>query len=234
MSTPSAPTFRPNFRRGGDAAKQAAQAEPLPNMPEPRRGEPKQMPSGRRANKYGAKCINCQGWVEGEAGMLAKTDDGKWAAEHIECPSMVMEAAALDNLTPQVPRNVQTMVKGEVVYDGTYTYETTTAHRTFRLRTQALDDPFMPGRQIIAYLNGPDNERDYVKFGHIQPSDGTLKVWKKHEDRVTLVKDAHAFMADPHGPNVLASIACYACGRKLTVPESVHNGYGPECAKRFG
>jgi hypothetical protein len=27
---------------------------------------------------------------------------------------------------------------------------------------------------------------------------------------------------------------CGRCGRKLTVPESIHNGYGPECIHLIG
>lgn len=233
----STPTFRPTFRRGGSAATDASAEDrlgtPLPNMPEPRRGDPKPIPAGRRANKYGAKCILCDGWVEGEQGLLAKTADGNWAAEHIECPSMAMEAAALDNVKPEVAQVPQVKVKGQVLYDGIYTYETMTAHRTFRLRTQPMDSDFMPGRQIISHLTGPDNTHDYEKFGHVMP-DGTLKVWKRHEDKVTLVKHAREFLADPHGPNVLAAVACYACGRTLTVPASVNNGLGPECARKYG
>lgn len=41
-----------------------------------------------KPNRYAANCIRCGGRVEAEAGLLAKTEAGKWAAEHIgECPA---------------------------------------------------------------------------------------------------------------------------------------------------
>lgn len=210
----------PNFRRGGD--------NPLPNMPAPAKPEPSSKPYTGRTNKFPAPCVNCGVRVEAEAGRLTN-EDGKWVVSHIPpCPSMISEVVAT---TPVLQ---QTVIKGEVLYDGDYTIEDLpSGHRTFRLRTQAVDDDFMPGKQIIAVLNGPDNERDYLSFGTLSAT-GRLSVWKRQAERVTIIKDAEAFLADPHRPEVLKAIACYRCGHKLTVPASVHNGLGPECAKKAG
>jgi hypothetical protein len=215
----------PQFRRGSFATATPETHTPAthPNTNAPG--------VGVRTNKYGSKCVNCGVFVPEQQGMIEKRGE-KWVVMHIEpCPEPGTEDTRIAAAAAAEPKHVQTVVKGEPLFDGTYTYETRTAYRTFRLRTQALDDDFMPGRQIIEYLTGRDNEADYTSFGVVRP-DGSLQVWKKHQDKETLVRDAKAFLADPHGPAVLASVACYRCGRTLTVPASVHNGLGPECAKR--
>jgi NADH pyrophosphatase NudC (nudix superfamily) len=69
----------PSFSRGSAGA--AAAATPAPA-------------SSARANKYGGKCVDCNGWVEAGAGLLAKDAAGKWAAQHIECPDVAPVAPA--------------------------------------------------------------------------------------------------------------------------------------------
>lgn len=215
----------PAFRRFG-----THQGDTLPGMEDVATATPSDKPKPARTNKYPSKCADCEGDVPANEGSLSN-QNGNWVVRHFpECPPMALEAAARDNLKPEVVFTQVTAKDGKVLFDGTYTYETTTSYRTFRLRTQGLDESFMPGTQIIQYLTGPDNERDYESIGHVT-TNGSLRVWKRHQGKVNLVKDAEAFMVDPHGPNVLASVACYRCGRKLTVPTSVHNGLGPDCAK---
>ena len=43
--------------------------------------------------------------------------------------------------------------------------------------------------------------------------------------------------SDPKGAGeayALESANCFRCGRKLTVPVSIHRGLGPECASKWG
>jgi len=48
-----------------------------------------------RPNRYAAPCIRCGNRVEAEAGLLAKNDRGRWAAEHRgECPEAPAPQAA--------------------------------------------------------------------------------------------------------------------------------------------
>lgn len=218
-------TNAPKFRRGGDlaalrsAAKTAA-ADPAP-APSPAAPE---RPAGVRANKYGGRCSRCSVWVPEGQGTIEKSPEGKWLVMHIQpCPEQGTAVAAATE-----PSHQANTVAGQTLFDGIYTYETATAHRTFRLRTQALDDSFMPGAQIISHLTGPDNDSDYEKFGSIR--NGRLAVWRRFADRATLVKDAEAFLANPH--DALQSATCFRCGRTLTVPASITNGYGPECSKK--
>jgi len=209
----------PSFRKTGQMAASAPEA-PAPST----EAKPE------RRNAFGAKCASCGAWVEAEQGSLSKIA-GQWIVRHFpECPG---EGA------PEAPAKtdfVQNHVGGQPLFDGIYTYETATAYRTFRLRTQPLDADFMPGKQIIEVLMGRDNDNDYERIGHLvagrNGADATLKVWKRWQGRTTIVEAAEAFVADPHGPAVTPSVACYRCGRTLTVPASVHNGLGPECAKK--
>lgn len=120
-------------------------------------------------------------------------------------------------------------VAPEPVYDGVYTVvRPDETHRTFRLRTQAPDAKFAPGKQVIEHLSGADNEGDYTAFGFV--ADGRVQVWKAHRGNVALLRDAEALLADPSAALVAAH--CFRCGRRLTVPASLNQGYGPECAKK--
>lgn len=202
-----------------------------PQTPAPAAGEvvvPARDPR-RRANRYAAACITCGQRVQAEEGYLAG-EPGAWKAEHIVCPTATpaAEPQTAQTAEPVAAEVVQTMVNGEVVFDGTYTLETLTGHRTFRLRTQGKDEEFMPGKQILEYLSGADNEGDYTRFGHV--AGNQPKVWKRHQDNTALLADLKAFWADPS--QALAAVQCYRCHRTLTVPSSVYNGLGPECAKK--
>lgn len=208
----------PTFRRSGDM--------PLPNMPEPQAKPAPSTDAPRvRKNAYGAKCASCNGWVEANAGRLSNVN-GTWIVRHLdgECDTSPSTEATVD--APQAVEHARTPF-----FDGTYTIEDDEGHRTFRLSTQPATDDFMPGVQLIAYLNGPDNDRDYVRFGSISPT-GNLRVWRKHLDKTKVIADANKFLANPDAPNILKSVACYRCGKTLTVPASVHDGFGPECAKK--
>lgn len=118
--------------------------------------------------------------------------------------------------------------KAQPLRDGKYTVETATGHRTFRLRTQASDDEFMPGAQIVGYLSGPDNQRDYTNFG--TTTDGTLKVWKKHRGNEALIADVTTLLSNPE--QALESVHCYRCHQELTTPESIALGMGSDCRKK--
>lgn len=172
-----------------------------------------------RPNRYGAKCVDCSAYVPEGEGRLDKVE-GKWVVRHIApCPA------------PEVSRveaSVTIEPGSETLYDGIYTVEAPGAHRTFRLRTQREDADFMPGAQLIAFLSGADNDSDYTNFGSIK--DGKLKAWRRFTGNIALVRDAETLLADPAG--ALSSASCFRCGRTLTVPASVHNGLGPECAKK--
>lgn len=118
----------------------------------------------------------------------------------------------------------------EPIYDGIYTVERSDGSwRTLRLRTQAADAKFAPGRQIISYLSGPENTSDYTGFGFVGLSGG-VQMWNRFKDETGLRTDAETLLADPTG--ALKSTECFRCHHPLTVPASLYRGLGPDCARK--
>lgn len=108
-------------------------------------------------------------------------------------------------------------------------------HRTFKIRTQKQDANFRPGERILYLLIGPDNTKNYKGFAFIEP-DGRISVWRKYASDSVFQKFAD-MVANPqkYQPRAeyLYSGACRICNRKLTNPESIKSGIGPECARRL-
>lgn len=91
---------------------------------------------------------------------------------------------------------------------------------------------------FVSLLTGSNNEDNFTYFGNIR-SDGSFD----HGRRTRITTDstgARAFnwfwnMVRSGRDDVLAQAdvwhegRCGRCGRKLTVPESVESGFGPEC-----
>lgn len=93
-----------------------------------------------------------------------------------------------------------------------------------------------PGTQIASYLRGPDNTSDFEGFGQI--AGGAFSVWRRCATGYTRQQDAVRILlgADTLDTYTTAyamkSGRCSRCGRELTVPASIHQGKGPECAKK--
>lgn len=83
----------------------------------------------------------------------------------------------------------------------------------------------------------PSDESKALAYGVIEKS-GEFKVWQAAGDRApAIVARLREFDADPHKAGALEGHAtgnCCFCGRHLETGESVHAGYGPICAERFG
>jgi hypothetical protein len=97
---------------------------------------------------------------------------------------------------------------------------------------------------FVALLNGPDNESDYKYLGRI--SRGIFWQGRKVPRAGDISADApsakafawawRAFMkgAMPDHLEVWHESHCGRCGRRLTVPSSVSQGFGPECINKIG
>lgn len=133
------------------------------------------------------------------------------------------------------------------IANGTYTIKNnkTGDHRTFKISTQPDDASFAPGQRIIELLIGENNETDYKGFGFVT-EDG-IKVWKRFQgtkDQASL-HEKYAQMvwsmgtlgtASPYlakGLELFLTKNCLRCNRKLTTPESIERGIGPECAAKL-
>jgi hypothetical protein len=103
-------------------------------------------------------------------------------------------------------------------------------------------DSDAPNRPIwVRVLNGPDNENSYEFVGTIwiQSNGSYMLVRGKStiQEDATSVKILNWFIRAINNGRVLEQAEvwhegrCGRCGRKLTVPESISSGYGPECIK---
>lgn len=90
----------------------------------------------------------------------------------------------------------------------------------------------------IAYLAGPVNTSDYVRFAYITP-DGKFGV-KSGFAYDSEIASAARFLLEDAGVRQDCGIEyaresgnCYVCGKLLTTPESIEAGIGPVCAGRM-
>jgi len=106
-------------------------------------------------------------------------------------------------------------------------------HRTLQIKD-------WNGKTIAGYLAGPDNEKSYKFFGFLT-SENRINFWRSFSgsqtpERMRLIQRAIDIIAsDPSKAGMayaLHSSRCYRCNRTLTVPASIHNGLGPDCAKK--
>jgi len=119
---------------------------------------------------------------------------------------------------------------------------------TFRFRQPKHErDPQHHKPIWVSVLNGPDNESSYAFIGSIFPDRSTTELRPSSRSKVGL--DAPSAQAVAWllrqvylGTNDDALFGrasiwhegrCGRCGRKLTVPESVESGFGPECITRI-
>lgn len=109
---------------------------------------------------------------------------------------------------------------------------------TFKVRQPK---PEMP--HFLSLLTGPDNENSYTYIGTVGKTSGEVYLTTKSRlTKESLPVRVAAFALRcvfgsqtlPEGYKIRHEGKCGCCGRKLTVPESLDRGIGPECIKRFG
>ena len=125
-----------------------------------------------------------------------------------------------------------------IIPNGCFTVENTTngTHRTVKVHTARKGN--LKDKRIISLLVGCNNDSDYAGFGFVE--NGVVKVWSKHQDckvKTWLAQFvANQFGQNPkaiEGVNFLVEKRCIRCNRRLTTPESIKAGIGPECAGKF-
>lgn len=112
----------------------------------------------------------------------------------------------------------------------------TGARFTYKIRKADDNSPL----RFVRVLSGPDNENDYSYIGYINDNDkGKLMAGKKGRPNapsfVALNWALKHLCADSAHDELEFYHAgkCGACGRTLTVPESIETGMGPICRGRF-
>lgn len=129
----------------------------------------------------------------------------------------------------------------------------TKPHYTFKVKFKKggpdKKDPrkVWPDSYFVTLLTGPDNYRNYTYLGKLVKDTGEVR----HTDGSNFAEDSWPFkivrrvmarlwvneghLIEASGWRVMHKGKCGRCGRRLTVPESIDNGIGPECIKHvFG
>jgi hypothetical protein len=96
-----------------------------------------------------------------------------------------------------------------------------------------------PDMYHVSLLNGPDNETSYIFIGSI-----INKKYYSHSKNSKISNNIPSVLGFSWVINKLVNNqllptnvqlwhegTCCKCGRKLTVPESINSGFGPECSK---
>jgi hypothetical protein len=121
---------------------------------------------------------------------------------------------------------------------GTFTVEHADgSYETVKIH-QAGPGSNLAGKIMGSHINGPDNETSYQAFCFIDEHTGMIHVWSRfaHIDERWVKAIDHVIHMDAEGraegreAYAMRSGRCSKCGRKLTVPASLHRGMGPECA----
>jgi hypothetical protein len=90
---------------------------------------------------------------------------------------------------------------------------------------------------FVSVLTGSDNVSDYTYIGCIFGREFRTTKRSRVTEDATSFKVFSWFMKNidklPSQVKVYHENRCGRCGRALTVPESVQNGFGPECIKRI-
>ena len=113
---------------------------------------------------------------------------------------------------------------------------------TYKVSTpkdKATGKPEAGNKRFVSLLAGADNTGDFVYLGMVG-DDGVFRATRatRHPDSMSFRAFAWAWAklareTMPEGLEVWHEGKCGRCGRKLTVPESIANGFGPECVTRI-
>lgn len=95
---------------------------------------------------------------------------------------------------------------------------------------------------FVSLLTGPNNETNYTYLGLLNPKTGFVRLTRKSRFLETstpvrvirwglnlLWKGEHL----PPGYGIMHEGRCGRCGRRLTHPEAIRRGYGPECWEKI-
>jgi hypothetical protein len=121
----------------------------------------------------------------------------------------------------------------------TILHKTTNKHFTFKI---SAPKPKYEGEivniKFVSVLTGPDNWANYSYLGMITKDQKFIRTkGTKISDEAMSMKAFKWFWRNqnslPEDIEVYHEGRCGRCGRKLTVPESIKSGFGPECAGKI-
>lgn len=142
-----------------------------------------------------------------------------------------------------------------IIPSGVYTVVGASGWRTFTIERQSDGDDFAAGQRIISLLTGHDNESpdSWKRFGFVRDEAHRwpISVWLKNRNAPSgppsdfevyahLLTDMicngmrrfNGLGGTPYTYKILLSRRCFRCDRRLTTPESLAAGIGPDCARK--
>jgi hypothetical protein len=113
---------------------------------------------------------------------------------------------------------------------------------TYKVKAKRVDGKIQ-SCYTIKVMTGSDNVKDYTTLGYI-PSVGRQNIRKFPGQKIGfddvrsqgfswLWNQLHSDKPLPSTVQIWHEGSCSYCGRKLTVPESVSRGVGPECWDKY-
>lgn len=145
-------------------------------------------------------------------------------------PSAPTTAAPAPKPAVFVPRDLSKYVGTYTVVFSENQYET--------IKIERVKNGALAGRYIASFLSGPDNELDFQGFAFVNEY-GDVHTWKKYNNLEgglkyravqIILQDIDGAKEKGQEAYAMRSGRCSRCGRKLTVPASLHRGLGPDCA----
>ena len=125
--------------------------------------------------------------------------------------------------------------------NATFTVRSTKTGTRYTFKVVKADpQPGKPETWFVKFLSGSDNENDFTYLGMIRDGHyGVTKASMKYVE--STVNKAFTWLfgrlvgnLDVSQVEIWHEGRCGRCGRKLTVPESIDTGFGPECATKLG
>lgn len=116
-------------------------------------------------------------------------------------------------------------------------------HFTYKVSFKKATPQYPRDTYFIKILTGPDNSSNYTYMGILSPT--SLRViltktstFKEGHKSVKVLQWAldkvRKNVAFPEGYSIRNEGRCGRCGLRLSTPESIDTGFGPECADKVG
>src|SRR5579863_7984771 len=133
----------------------------------------------------------------------------------------------------------------QFIYGGkaVFTIVSTETGKRFTYRVNEKTEAGRPTVYFVGLLAGPDNESDYTYLGWIKANQFALTKKSRDNGLTDQTPSVRAFAwafgnfakgVIPEKLEFWHAGRCARCGRPLTVPESISNGFGPECITKVG
>lgn len=167
----------------------------------------------------------------------ARHGDEPWADQEVPIGSDETPAAGEPGRLLTAPDVKRYVLGGKATV--TLKSRKTGTRYTYRIKQKTNDDGTKTPH-FVSVMFGPDNTADYTFLGTLFEDGTKYRHGKKSSLQENDVRE-RAFcyvwlrVLDgllPSDVEVWHSGTCGRCGRKLTVPESIRNGIGPECATK--